>query len=86
MRASVRACPHLVSVDVGEKTKTEAVAGARVREPVNSQAGFGRVEDLSHSVLHLVVAHAAPVGRLAVRHRLVVQRRSFCMGGVPFVL
>lgn len=65
---------------VGEKTKTEAVSGVRVREPVNSQAGSGRKEGLSHSLLHLIVSYTAPVGRLVVIHYLVVKCSGFCTG------
>ena len=66
-----------VPVDVGEEAKAEAFGRAGVRVAVDGEAGLGRVEDLAHAILHLIVGDRAPVGRLAVRHHLVVWGKGY---------
>ena len=66
----------LVAMDVGEQAQAEPVLGAGVGEPVDSEAGLGGLEDLPHSVLHLVVADHTPVCRLCVRDGMVVSCRK----------
>lgn len=62
----------LVPVNVGQQAQTEPVLGAGVREAIHGQAGLGGLEDLTHSVLHLVVAHHTPIGRLCVSNGLII--------------
>ena len=67
---------HRVPVDVGEEAEAEAVALARVREPVHRDAGLGGVEGLAHPGVELVVGDGAPEGGLAVHHRLRLNSRG----------
>lgn len=56
-----------VAVDVGEQAQTEALGVGWICKSVHCEGGLGRVKDLSHALVQLVVGDGAPEGRLAVR-------------------
>lgn len=61
-----------VAVDVGEQAQAEAFRVGRICKSVHGEGGLGRVKDLSHALVQLVVGDGAPEGRLAVRDRFQV--------------
>lgn len=61
-----------VAVDVGEQAQAEALGVGRICKSVHGEGGLGRVEDLSHALVQLVVRDGAPEGRLTVRDRFQV--------------
>lgn len=65
-----------VAVHVREQAEAEALRVARVREPVHGDGRLRRVERLADARVQLVVADGAPERRLAVHHRLGVDRRA----------
>lgn len=56
-----------VAVDVGEQAQAEALGVGRIRKSVHREGGLGRVKDLPHALVQLVVGDGAPEGGLAVR-------------------
>lgn len=56
-----------VAVDVGEQAQAEALGVGRICKSVHCEGRLGRVKDLSHALVQLVVGDGAPEGRLAVR-------------------
>lgn len=55
-----------VAVDVGEQAQAEALGVGRICKSVHGEGGLGRVKDLSHTLIQLVVGDGAPEGGLAV--------------------
>ena len=72
---------HHIPVDVGEDAEAEPLAAAGVGEPVDGDVVVAGVEVLAHPGVHLVVGDGAPVGRLAVHHRLHVYVGGEAGGG-----
>lgn len=64
-----------VAVDIGQQAQTETLRVGRVCEAVHRQRGLGGVEDLSNSLVQLIVGDGAPEGRLTVRHWLKVWQK-----------
>lgn len=61
-----------VAVDVGEQAQAEAFGVGGVGKSVHGEGGLGRVKDLPHALVQLVVGDGAPEGGLAVRDRFQV--------------
>lgn len=55
-----------VAVDVGEQAQAEALGVGRICKSIHREGGLGRVKDLSHALVQLIVGDGAPKGRLTV--------------------